>query len=130
LRYSAVHFAFAPVLLPLQSSIGIPDQTVVHLASTLQLTLTGAKSVQSKLDALEKQRKDLAVEHNKLDVERMKHIREVKLQWDYNLSPYNLHSNPAPLRGQYVLMSMFGKGGFAAVCCRLSGRLKLYHSRS
>jgi hypothetical protein len=71
--------------------------------------------VQSKLDALEKQRKDLAVEHNKLDIERMKHIREVKLQWDYNLSSYNIHSNPASLKGQYVLMSMFGKGGFAAV---------------
>ena len=71
--------------------------------------------LKSKLDAIERQRKDLAVEQNKLDIERTKHVREVKLQWDYMNSPYQLHNGSPLLKDQYVLMSMFGKGGFAAV---------------
>ena len=84
-----------------------------------------AQRVQSKLDALEKQRKDLAAEHGKLDIERTRHVREVKLQWDYAHSPYNISHAAAPLKGQYVLMSMFGKGGFAAVRPHLVASFRL-----
>jgi hypothetical protein len=50
-----------------------------------------------------------------LDVERMRHVKEVKLQWDYNTSPYNFHAHPSILANRYVLLNMFGKGGFAEV---------------
>jgi hypothetical protein len=87
-------------------------------ASGADFTATGTNIddvLKSKLDAIEKQRKDLAAEHSKLDIERTKHVREVKLQWDYMNSPYQLHGGATLLNDQYVLMSMFGKGGFAAV---------------
>ena len=71
--------------------------------------------LQSKLDAIEKQKKDLLVEHTKLDIERTKHVRALKLQWDWHASPYNAVTGSPVLKEQYVLMSMFGKGGFAAV---------------
>lgn len=73
--------------------------------------------LQSKHDALEKQRKELLAEKQKLDVERMRHVREVKLQWDYNTSSYNLQSHQGVLHNRYVLLNLFGKGGFAEVCC-------------
>jgi serine/threonine protein kinase len=45
----------------------------------------------------------------------MRHVREVKLQWDYNISSYNLHGHHGVLCNRYVLLNMFGKGGFAEV---------------
>jgi hypothetical protein len=72
--------------------------------------------VQSKHDALDKQRKELLGEKQKLDVERMRHVREVKLQWDYNMSSYNIQCHQGILCNRYVLLNLFGKGGFAEVC--------------
>lgn len=75
--------------------------------------------MQSKHDALEKQRKEMLAEKQKLDVERMRHVREVKLQWDYNLSSYNLQCHQGVLYNRYVLLNLFGKGGFAEVRCMI-----------
>ena len=83
-------------------------------------------ALQSKLDAIEKQRRDLAAELAKLDIERIKHVRQIKLQSDYVHSEYNINNATAPLKGQYVLMSMFGKGGFAAVWRLLPGLAPAY----
>lgn len=75
--------------------------------------------MQSKLDALEKQRKDLMADRLKLDVSRMRHIREVKLLWDSSRSDYNPLVNSSLMANRYVLLSMYGKGGFAEVGERL-----------
>lgn len=45
----------------------------------------------------------------------MRHVREVKLQWDYNTSSYNLQCHQGILYNRYVLLNLFGKGGFAEV---------------
>eukprot|EP00892_Ulva_mutabilis_P007157 jgi/Ulvmu1/4813/UM020_0098.1 len=71
--------------------------------------------LKSKIDSLEKQRKDLMADRSKLDVARMRHVREVKLQWDSNKSDYNPLVNTSLLANRYVLLNMFGKGGFAEV---------------
>ena len=81
--------------------------------------------MQSKHDALEKQRKELLAEKQKLDVERMRHVREVKLQWDYNTSAYNLQCHQGVLYNRYVLLNLFGKGGFAEVRYMPAGMLLL-----
>lgn len=47
----------------------------------------------------------------------MRHVREVKLQWDSNKSDYNPLVNTSLLANRYVLLNMFGKGGFAEVLC-------------
>ena len=73
--------------------------------------------MQSKLDALEKQRKDLMADRSKLDVARMRHVREVKLLWDSSKSDHNPLLNSSLMANRYVLLNMFGKGGFAEVGC-------------
>lgn len=76
--------------------------------------------LQIQHDALEKHRKELLSEKQKLDVDRMRHVREVKLQWDYNTSQYNLQCHQGVLFNRYVLLNLFGKGGFAEVCTQTS----------
>ena len=56
-------------------------------------------------------------DRSKLDVARMRHVREIKLQWDSNKSDYNPLVNTSVLAHRYVLLNMFGKGGFAEVRC-------------
>jgi hypothetical protein len=68
--------------------------------------------LQSKSESLAREEKAILADRARLMIEQNQHVKEVKLKRDFDASIYK---DQRIMADRYVLMSMFGKGGFAEV---------------